>query len=96
MMFWWQGSDVIPDPWDIDKWLHGSAVLVALGALATFARFCRRHQRAAQAATPFEPAPMKVELVNINVELSADQPPHGAVGTKQGPRRISGPTIIDQ
>ena len=22
MLFWWQGSDIIPDPWDFDKWLH--------------------------------------------------------------------------
>ena len=95
MLFWWQGSDVIPDPWDFDKWLRGSAVIVGIGALASFARFYHRQQRAVETATPFEPAPIKVELVNINVELSADQPPHGAVGTKQGPRRISGPTIID-
>src|SRR6516164_2277027 len=23
MLLWWQGSDIIPDPWDFDKWLHG-------------------------------------------------------------------------
>ena len=44
MMFWWRGSDVIPDPWDFDKWLRGSAVLVALGALATFVRWRKKQQ----------------------------------------------------
>src|SRR6516164_7716443 len=101
MLFWWQGSDVIPDPWDFDAWLRGSALIVGLGALATFVRFCHRHRRAVETATPFEPAPIKVELVNINVELGADRHTncravHGAIGTKQGPRRIPGPTIIDQ
>jgi len=102
MLFWWQGSDVIPDPWDFDKWLRGSTVIVGLGALATFARFCHRHQRAVQTATPFETAPIKVELVNINIELGADQNAdrdailRGAIGTEQSLRRIHGPTIIDQ
>ena len=101
MLFWWQGLDIIPDPWDFDAWLRGSALIVGLGALATFVRFCHRHRRAVETATPFEPAPIKVELVNINVELGADRHTncravHGAIGTKQGPRRIPGPTIIDQ
>src|SRR6516165_6787133 len=96
MLFWWQGSDVIPDPWDFDKWLRGSAVIVGIGALATVARFYHRQQRAAQTATPFEPAPIKVELVNINIELGADRRAdrravHGVIGTKQGPRGIPGP-----
>jgi hypothetical protein len=104
MLFWWKGSDVIPDPWDFDKWLRGSAVLVALGALATFVRFYHRHRRAAEVVEPFEPTPV---VLNINIELS----PHadrravhdalaalasalrGAIGTEQAPRRISGPTV---
>jgi len=108
MLFWWQGSDVIPDPWDFDKWLHGSAVIVGIGALGTFVRFYRRHQRAVEAVPPFEPAPV---VLNINIELSTS--PHadrhavhddlaalasalrGAIRTEQGPRRIPGPTIID-
>jgi len=44
MLFWWQGSDIIPDPWDFDKWLHGSAVIVALGALAAFVRWRKKQQ----------------------------------------------------
>jgi hypothetical protein len=107
MLFWWQGSEVIPHPWDFDKWLRGSAMLVALGALATFARFCHRHRQAVQAVPPFEPTPV---VLNINICTS----PHadrravhddlvalasalrGAIGAAQGPaRRISGPTIID-
>src|SRR5262249_36301754 len=101
MLFWWMGADI-----DFDTWLRGSAVIVGIGALGTFARFYIRHQRAAQAVTPFEPAPV---VLNINIELT----PHadrravhddlaalasalrGAIGTKQGPRRIPRPTIID-
>ena len=47
MMFWWQGTEVIPHPWDFDTWLRGSAVLVALGALGTFVRW-RKKQEAMQ------------------------------------------------
>ena len=109
MLCWWQGTDVIPDPWDFDRWLKDSAWVVGLGALATFARFYNRHRRAAQAVPPFEPAPSEPApmVLNINIELS----PHadrravhdalaalasalrGAIGTEQGPRRISGPTV---
>ena len=107
MLFWWQGTEVIPHPWDFDAWLRGSAMIVGVGALGTFVRFYRRHQQAVEAVPPFEPAPV---VLNINIELS----PHtdrravhddlaalasalrGAIGTEQGPRRISGPTIIDQ
>ena len=109
MLFWWQGTEVIPHPWDFDKWLRGSAVIVGIGALGTFVRFYRRHQRAVEAVPPFEPAPSEPApmVLNINIELS----PHadrravhdalaalasalrGAIGTEQGPRRISGPTV---
>jgi hypothetical protein len=44
MLFWWQGSDVIPDPWDFDRWLKDSAWIVGLGAFATFVRWCKRHR----------------------------------------------------
>jgi hypothetical protein len=109
MLAWWQGTEVIPHPWDFDAWLRASAWIVGFGALLTFIRFChrQRQRRAVEAAPPFEPAPV---VLNINIELS----PHAdrraahddlvalasvlrdAIGTKQGPRRISGPTIIDQ
>ena len=111
MLFWWMGSDTIPDPIDFDTWLRGSAVIVGIGALGTFARFYNRHQRAVQAVTPFEPAPVAEPtpvVLNINIELS----PHAdrravhddlaalasalrAIGTEQGPRRIPGPTVIN-
>jgi|SRR6516162_3288792 len=104
MLFWWMSTDI-----DFDTWLHGSAAFVSLGALGTFVRFYRRHQRAAEAVPPFEPAPV---VLNINIELNTNSHAdrravhddlaalasalRGAIGTEQGPRRISGPTIIDQ
>jgi hypothetical protein len=104
MWLWWMYSELIPDPWDFHEWLKGSAWVVGLGALATFTRFYNRHRQAAQAVTPLEPAPM---VLNINIELSphADHRAvhdelaalasalRGAIGTEQGPRRISGPTV---
>src|SRR5262249_27394335 len=116
MLFWWMGSDTIPDPMDFDTWLRGSAVIVGLGALLTFIRFCHRHrhQQAAQTDAP---------SLNINVKFSPSwdigdceirerrspgenlvaidrigrRPPRRRnIGAKQSPRRISGPTIIDQ
>jgi hypothetical protein len=104
MLLWWNGTDVIPDPWDFDKWLRGSAVIVGIGALGTFARFYIRHRRAVEVVPPSEPAPV---VLNFNIEVS----PHadhravhdalaalasalrGAIGTEQAPRRISGPTV---
>ena len=104
LLFWWMGTDI-----DFDTWLHGSAMTVGVGALGTFARFYIRHRQAAPAVTPFEPTPV---VLNINIELSTNPHANrhavhddlaaiasalrGAIGTKQGPRRIPGPTIIDQ
>jgi hypothetical protein len=104
MLFWWMGSDI-----DFDTWLGGSAVIVGIGVIGTLMRFYIRHRRAVEAVPPFEPTPM---VVNINIELSANPHAdrravhddlaaiasalRGAIGTKQGPRRIPGPTIIDQ
>ena len=112
MLAWWQGENTIPDPWNFHEWLTNSAWVVGIGVLATFARFYNRHRRAAQAVPPFEPAPSEPApmVLNINIELSphADRRAvqdalaalasalRGAIGTEQGPRRISGPTIIDQ
>ena len=39
MLFWWMGSDI-----DFDTWLRGSAVIVGMGALGTFARYHRKRQ----------------------------------------------------
>jgi len=44
MLFWWWGSDVIPDPWDFDAWLKGSAWVVGVGVLATFVRWRKKQQ----------------------------------------------------
>jgi hypothetical protein len=46
MLLWWQGTEIIPHPWDFDAWLRGSAVIVCIGALATFVRW--RKQQAMQ------------------------------------------------
>jgi len=111
MWLWWMYSELIPDPWDFHEWLKGSAWVVGLGALATFARFYNRHQRAAQAVPPFKPAPSEPApmVLNINIAVS----PHadhravhdalavlasalrGATSTGQSPRQIPGPTIIN-
>jgi len=42
MLFWWQGTEVIPHPWDFDAWLRGSAVIVGICVLATFLRWRKR------------------------------------------------------
>jgi|SRR6516165_8303300 len=42
VLFWWQGTEVIPHPWDFDKWLRGSTVIVGIGALGTLVRFLRK------------------------------------------------------
>src|SRR5262249_36111622 len=95
MLAWWQGTEVIPHPWDFHELLKGSAWVVGVGVLATFARFYNRHWRAAQAVPPFEPAPM---VLNINIEVRphADhRAVHDALAALRGaisPRRISGPT----
>jgi hypothetical protein len=104
MLFWWFDKDIY-----FDTWLRGSAAIVSLGALGTCARFYNRHRRAVQVVPPFEPTPV---VLNINIELNtsshADRRAvhddlaalasalRGAIGTEQGPRRIPGPTIVDQ
>src|SRR5215472_757292 len=67
MVFWWNGSDVIPDPWDFHEWLKGSAVIVGIAALGTFVRFYIRHQRAVEVVPPLESTPV---VLNINIEVS--------------------------
>ena len=82
MLFWWQGSDVIPDPWDFDKWLRGSAVVVGIGALATFVRW-RKKQQAMQPTIPTmpimptmptwpTPSGNVVPFIKVKVELKRD------------------------
>ena len=43
MLFWWMSSDI-----DFDTWVHGSAMIVGIGVLATFVRW-RKKQQAMQA-----------------------------------------------
>ena len=106
MLFWWFDENV-----SFEQWWQMSILFVVLGALATFARFYNRHRRAAQVVTPFEPAPFEPTL-NINIKFDSDRNAdrravhddlaalasalRGAIGPEQGPRRIPGPTIIDQ
>jgi len=63
MLFWWFDEDI-----DFDTWLHGSAMIVGVGALGTFVRFYRRQQRALQAVTPFGTMP----AVSIKITLEAN------------------------
>jgi hypothetical protein len=85
MIFWWTGSGTIPEPMDFDQWLHGSAVIVGIGALATFARFCHRH-RAAQTDAPLEAAPMVTFTINAEPPVIEHTPR----------RRLPRPTVINQ
>jgi hypothetical protein len=48
MLFWWFDKDI-----DFDTWLRGSAVIVGMGALGTFARYCSK--RKAMQAIPTMP-----------------------------------------
>ena len=98
MLAWWYDE---PRGWD--DFAPGTYVVIGLGVLATFARFWRQHQQAAQTVTPLETAPTTVTFVNINIEPGSSRHvveltllPHGGIDAKQSPRRISGPTIIDQ
>ena len=102
MLFWWFDEDV-----SFDEWWQASLMFVCLGALATFAKFYNRHQRAAQAVTPleaapFEPAPVTLNInININIDPRADsRAVHddlitlaSALRGAIGTRQISGPTI---
>jgi hypothetical protein len=72
-LWWWTDTDI-----DFDSWLRSSAVFVSLGALATVARFYNRHQQAAQAVAPCEPASFEPTL-NINIKF--DVSPHADRGS---------------
>src|SRR5262249_21103711 len=56
MWLWWhmggEGliASAIPDPWAFDRWLKGSAWVVGIAALITFARW-RKRQQATQAVS---------------------------------------------
>jgi hypothetical protein len=95
-LWWWTDENI-----SFDEWWQMSLMFVTLSALLTFARFYVRHQRAAQAVTPLEPAPFEpAPVVNINIVISpgADRRAvhdslaalasslRSAIGTEQGPR----------
>jgi hypothetical protein len=72
MLLWWQGTEVIPHPYDFDAWLRGSAVFVGLGALATFVRW-RKKQQAMQAmpampgwTPPFEATGNTAPIIEVD------------------------------
>ena len=103
-LWWWAGTKGV----DFDYWLHASYMFVGLGATATFLRYLNRVIPSRD--TPLEPTPV-VEpapvTLNINIDPRADSRAaldalaalasalRGSIGKEQGPRRISGPTIID-
>jgi len=75
MLFWWNGSDVIPDPWDFDKWLHGSAVIVGIGALGTLVRFLRKW-KAMQAVPAWTASPEATGNIGPIIEVEYKRLPN--------------------
>ena len=78
MLFWWQGTEVIPHPWDFDQWLRSSAVVVGIGALATFLRW-RKKQHAMQAiptmptwTPPFEASGIIAPIIEVEYKRLSD------------------------
>jgi hypothetical protein len=75
MLAWWQGTEVIPHPWDFDKWLRGSAVIVGIGVLATFVRW-RKKQQAMQAepvwTLPAEPIRNVSPIIEVEYKRLSD------------------------
>ena len=75
MLFWWQGTEVIPHPWDVEAWLRRSAWIVGLGALATFVRW-RKKQQTMQAVSTMPawtmPSGNVVPFIKVKVELKRD------------------------
>ena len=74
MLLWWQGTDVIPDPWDFDKWLKGSAWVVGLGALATFLRWRKKQAMSAVPAwtTPPEATGNIAPIIEVKYRRLSD------------------------
>ena len=67
MLFWWTDLDI-----DFDTWLHGSAMIVGVGALGTFMRYYRNWKRKQMLALPTMPAwtPPKIPANDNLVKLS--------------------------
>jgi hypothetical protein len=97
MLLWWYDE---PRGWD--DFAPGTYVVIGLGVLATFARFWRRQQQAAQTVTPLEAAPATAAFVNININIEPGADPHlvkralRLCADIDATQRLSGPTIIDQ
>jgi hypothetical protein len=75
MVAWWQGTEVIPHPWDFDKWLRGSAVIVGIGALATFVRW-RKKQKAMQAVPAWTAPAEATENIGPIIEVEYKRLPN--------------------
>src|SRR6516164_11160669 len=60
-LLWWQGTEVIPHPWDFDEWLRGSAAVVGtvtvLVVVAKLGQWRYRRRQALQAVPPFGTMP---------------------------------------
>ena len=74
MLAWWQGEDVIPDPWDFDKWLRASAWVVGLGVLATFVRWRKKQAMSAVPAwtTPPEATGNIAPIIEVKYRRLSD------------------------
>jgi hypothetical protein len=66
MLLWWYDK---PRGWD--DVAPGAYVVIGLGALATFARFYRRQQRAVEAVPPFEPTPVVTVTLQVAPPVEA-------------------------
>jgi hypothetical protein len=109
LLFWWFDENISFDEWWQVSLMF--VALGALGTFARFYNRHRRAAQAVTPLepAPFEPAPVVLNI-NIKLDTSPHADRHavhddlvalasalrGAIGTEQGPRRIPGPTIIDQ
>ena len=69
MLLWWQGTEVIPHPWDFDAWLRGSACFVGLGVILTLLRCFHKFNRERRAGVEPEPQ-VETPMPKISVEVS--------------------------
>jgi hypothetical protein len=74
MLLWWNGTEVIPHPWDFDAWLRGSAVIVGIGVLATFVRWRKKQAMSAVPAwtTPPEAIGNIAPIIEVKYRRLSD------------------------
>src|SRR5262249_20634929 len=72
MLLWWQGTEVIPHPWDFDEWLKGSAWVVGFAVILSLLRYFHKYRRT-QASIPPEPA-SQVEIPAPRMTIEVDRP----------------------